>query len=67
MGGNQLQTAANYAEFTNATATSTGLYGGMGIYTATSAGIGATLGLANIAQTGSSLSQANIALVFRNA
>jgi hypothetical protein len=67
MGGGILQTAANYAEITAATATSTNLFGGMGMYTATSAGIGASLGIASIAQTGSSLSQANIALVFRNA
>lgn len=67
MGGNEIQTAANFAEFTNATATSTNLYGGMGIYTASSAGIGASLALSNIAQTGSALSAANVALVFRNA
>jgi hypothetical protein len=67
MGGNLLQTAVNYAEFTNQTASSTNLLGGMGVYTATSAGIGGTLGLANIAQTGASLSQANIGIVFRNA
>lgn len=67
MGGNDLQTAANYAEIGNATATSTNLYGGMGVYSATSAGIGASLALSNINQTGSALSQANIAIVFRNA
>jgi hypothetical protein len=67
MGGNEIQTAANYAEFTNATATSSNLYGGMGVYSATSAGIGASLALSNINQTGSALSAANIALVFRNA
>jgi hypothetical protein len=39
----------------------------MGVYTVTSAGIPASLALSNIAQTGTSLSQANIALVFRNA
>ena len=66
MGGNDLQTAANYAEFTGLTASSTNLFGGMGIYTAASAGIPATLALSNIAQTGASLSQANIGLVFRN-
>jgi len=67
MGGNQLQTALNYAEITAATATSTNLYGGAGMYTVASAGIPASLALSNIAQTGVSLSQANIALVFRNA
>jgi hypothetical protein len=67
MGGPDLQTAANYAEITAGTATSTNWFGGMGVYTATSAGIGGTLALSNIAQTGASLSAANIALVFRNA
>jgi hypothetical protein len=66
MGANQMQTGVNYAEFTAQTATSTGLYGGMGIYTAQTAGIPVSIGLAAIAQTGASLSQANIALVFRN-
>jgi hypothetical protein len=67
MGANQIQTAANYAEITAGSATSTNLFGGMGIYSATSAGIGASLALSNINQTGSALSAANIALVFRNA
>jgi hypothetical protein len=66
MGGNQIQTTANYAEFTAATASSTNLYGGMGVYSATSAGIGTSLAFSNIVQTGSSLSQANFALVLRN-
>lgn len=65
-GGGQLQSASNFAEFTNQTASSTNLYGGMGIYTAATAGAPVSIGLANIAQTGASLSQANIALVFRN-
>jgi hypothetical protein len=67
MGGNDLQSAIPYAEFTANTATSTGLYGGMGVYTAQTAGLPAAISLSAIAQTGSSLSQANIALVFRNA
>jgi hypothetical protein len=66
MGGNQLQTSAVYAEFTNQTASSSNLYGGMGVYTAQTAGLPAAISLSAIAQTGSSLSQANIALVFRN-
>jgi hypothetical protein len=65
-GGSQLQSASNFAEFTNATATSTNLYGGMGIYTAATAGAPVSIGLANIAQTGTALSAANIGLVFRN-
>jgi hypothetical protein len=67
MGGNDLQTAANYAEIGSGTATSTNWFGGMGVYSASSAGIGASLALSNINQTGSALSAANIALVFRNA
>ena len=67
MGANQIQSALNYAEFGNATATSSNLYYGMGLYTAASTGMPASIGLASISQTGASLSQANIALVFRNA
>jgi len=66
MGGNELQTVYPYAEFTAGTATSTNQFGGMGVFTAATTGIPSTIGLANIAQTGASLSQANIALVFRN-
>ena len=67
MGGNQMQTTANYAEFGSNTQSSSNLYGGMGVYTSANTGISTNISLANIAQTGSSLSQANIALVFRNA
>ena len=67
MGGAQFQTAANYAEFGSNTATSTNLIGGMGVYTAATTGLPGSLALSNIAQTGASLSQGNIALVFRNA
>jgi hypothetical protein len=67
MGGNDLQTAANYAEIGSATATSTNWFGGMGVFTAASSGIPSTIALSNINQTGSALSAANIALVFRNA
>jgi hypothetical protein len=66
MGGNDLQTVANYAEFTAQTNSTVNLFSGMGVYTASSAGIGGTIGLNNLAATGASLSQANIALVFRN-
>lgn len=67
MGGNNIQTALNYAEVTNQSATSINLWGGMGVYTAATTGLPVSIAFANIAQTGSSLSQANIALVFRNA
>jgi hypothetical protein len=38
----------------------------MGVYTAATTGVPVSINLNAIAQTGSSLSQANIALVFRN-
>jgi hypothetical protein len=66
-GANDMQSSLNYAEFTNQTATSSNLYGGMGIYTSQMTGLPAAPQLAQINQTGLNLSQANIALVFRNA
>jgi hypothetical protein len=66
MGGNQFQSAINYAEFGSNTASSTNLIGGMGIYTAATTGLPGSVALSNLAQTGASLSQANIAMVFRN-
>jgi len=67
IGGNNIQSALNYAEFTAATNNTTNLYGGMGVLTAASAGLGASVALSNISQGGASLSQANVAIVFRNA
>lgn len=67
MGGNQNQTAANYAEIGSQTASSSNLFAGMGVYASATTGMPAAASLSAIAQTGSSLSQANIALVFRNA
>jgi hypothetical protein len=66
IGGSLIQTSVNYAEFTAQTASSTNLYGGMGVYTAVTAGLPGAVSLFAIAQTGASLSQANIALVMRN-
>jgi trimeric autotransporter adhesin len=66
LGANDIQTASNYAEFA-ATATSTNLWGGMGIYSAATTGVVTRLSLNAVNQTGSALSAANIALVFRNA
>jgi hypothetical protein len=66
MGGNQVQTALNYAEFTAATATSTGLYGGMGVYSVATTGLPTAISLSALNQTGTALSAANIALVLRN-
>jgi fibronectin-binding autotransporter adhesin len=57
----------NYAsEFNAITAVSRCLYSGMGVLSVTSAGIGTSLALSDIVQTGASLSAANIALVLRN-
>jgi hypothetical protein len=65
-GGANIQTALQWAEFTNVTNSTTNMYGGMGIYSAATAATLTSIGLANIVQTGASLSQANIGLVFRN-
>jgi hypothetical protein len=67
VGGNDLQTAANYAEISAQTNTSVGLHSGMGVYSAASTGLLSGVSLSGINQTGSALSAANIALVFRNA
>jgi hypothetical protein len=67
MGDNNLQTAANYAEFGVATAASSNIYYGMGVYSAASTGLAGAYSISGIVQTGSSLSQANIAIVLRNA
>jgi hypothetical protein len=66
MGGNAIGTALNYVEFAN-TATSTNVYGGMGVYSAATTGVVTRVSVSAINQTGSALSAANIALVFRNA
>ena len=61
-----LQSALNYAEFNEATATSKNLYSGMGIYSAALSTVPPTISLSAINQTGTNISRANIALVFRN-
>ena len=66
-GGNQLQSASNFAiEFTNATATSGGLYAGMGVHSVVQNAASATYAISDINATGSALSAANLAFVFRN-
>jgi hypothetical protein len=66
-GGNQLQTAQNYAvEFTQATATSVGLFAGMGVHSVSQSFPLNTYAISDINATGSAASAANIALVFRN-
>jgi hypothetical protein len=66
-GGANIASAVNAVpEFTQATASSTNLFGGMGVYATSTTALPAVMSMSDIAQTGSSLSQANIALVFRN-
>jgi hypothetical protein len=66
-GDNNMQTAANYAEMGSATAASQGLLSGMGVYSAASTGLSGAYSISGIVGTGVSLSQANIAIVMRNA
>jgi len=56
-----------FAEMSAATATSTNMYGGMGIYSAATTGTVAAVSLSAINQTGTAWAQANIMLMFRNA
>ena len=64
-GNNQLVYGAshNYAEWLAGSASSINLYSGMGMFTSATSAVPATIGLANIAQTGNNLAYANIALV----
>lgn len=66
MGANQLQTALNWADWGASTNATLGLYSGMGVYSAALSTVPPTISLSAINQTGAALSQANIALVFRN-
>ena len=66
MGGNDLQTAINYAELGANTATSSNLYN-IGVYSAATTGAVTRVSLSAINQTGTAMSAGNIALVFRNA
>jgi hypothetical protein len=65
-GGTDIGTALPYADITANTATSSNLYYGQGVYTAATTGMPVSIGISQIAQTGASQAQANIALVFRN-
>lgn len=67
MGGNALQSALPFADIGSNTATSTNIIGGMGIYSVATTGQSSPLHLSQINQTGTALSAANIALIFRNA
>ena len=66
VGGVALATASNYAEFTANTATSSNLYGAMGLYSVATTGLSGNYALSLLNMTGANLADANIALVFRN-
>jgi hypothetical protein len=67
-GGNDMQTASNFAEMGSTTNVTTGqIWGGMGLYSAASTGMPAALSISGILQTGANLSAANVAVLFRNA
>lgn len=66
MGGNNLQTGLVYAEIGSGSNASVNLVKGMGVYSAATTGLSGSYALSGLVMTGSSLSQANIALVFRN-
>lgn len=61
-----MQTASNYAEFTAATASTSGLYGYQGIYTSTTLALPASIAQSLIAQTGANALAGNYQFVMRN-
>lgn len=67
MGATAMQTGIVYGEIGSATNASINLLSGMGVYSAATTGLSGAYSISGIAQTGASLAQANIALVFRNA
>jgi hypothetical protein len=65
-GWNSNQSALNYAEFGAATNASTNLLGVLGIYSAATTGMPATIGVTDVNQTGVNQSKAQFAFVLRN-
>lgn len=63
-GGNQ--SALNYAEFTVASTSNSGLYGAMGIWSSAGTGLPTTIPVTAIGQTGANQSRAQFAFVMRN-
>jgi hypothetical protein len=63
-GGNQ--SALNYAEFTAASTSNSGLYGGMGIWSSAATGLPTSIPVTAIGQTGANQSRAQFAFVMRN-
>lgn len=59
-------TAVNYAEFSNATTSNSGIQGAMGVYSAATGGLPLTVPLTAIAQTGANALLGNFAIVMRN-
>ena len=67
MVGAAIQQLPGYAEFGSTTGNSGQLMSGMGVYSAATTGLSAAYSISGIVGTGSSISQANIAIVMRNA
>lgn len=61
-----LQTAVNYAEFTAATNASSGLYGGLGVYSAATGACPVSVNVTQINQTGANMLDGNYQFVMRN-
>jgi hypothetical protein len=59
-------TAVNYAEFTNATTSNSGIQGALGVYSAATGALPNTVPLTAIAQTGANALLGNFAFVLRN-
>lgn len=60
------QSALNYAEFTAASTSNSGLYGAMGIWSSAGTGLPVTIPVTQIGQTGANQSAAQFAFVMRN-
>ena len=67
MGGQGFSSAVGWVgDFTATTNTSTGLFGGMGVYSAAISTVPPSVSISAINQSGSYYSRANIGLIFRN-
>ena len=61
-----MQTAVNYAEAGNATTANSGLYGGLGLYSAATGTLPITMYQTQVNQTGANALDGNYAFVMRN-
>jgi hypothetical protein len=59
-------TAVNYAEFTNATTSNSGIQGAVGVYSAATGALPNTIPVTAIAQTGANALLGNFAFALRN-